>query len=109
METSIRAIEVTYMVTEFGRSGIMRYPMSIVPAKLPSVLTAVSRPTLPPTPAREDVITRTRKGHVIANNASGTQKRIAEASKEPTATLKSRHQYANGSRINTVIARESAA
>ena len=53
---------------------------------------AVSRPTLPPTPATEEVMTRTRNGPVMASSARGTKNRIAEASNEPTARLKSRHQ-----------------
>jgi hypothetical protein len=66
--------------------------MSSVPARLPSVPMEVSRPTLPPTPATDEVITRTRNGPVIASNASGTKNRIVDASRDPTARLKSRHQ-----------------
>ena len=66
--------------------------MSIVPARLPSVLIEVNRPTLPPTPEIEEVITRTRNGPVIASSASGKKNRMPEASNEPNAKLKSRHQ-----------------
>src|SRR5882762_11167164 len=83
--------------------------MSIVPTKLPSVPIDVNRPTFPPTPDTEDVITRTRNGPVIASNASGTKNKIIDASNEPTASRKSRHQYATGLQINTVMARYAAA
>ena len=72
-QTSIRPRAVRYIVTEFGSRGIIRYPMNSVPAKLPRVLIEVNRPTLPPTPATEEVITRTRNGPVIASSARGTK------------------------------------
>jgi len=71
--------------------------MSIVPAKLPSVPMAVSRPTLPPTALRDAVTKRIRKGPVIANRASGTKNSTIEARSVPTARLNSRHQKATGS------------
>src|SRR5262245_8002806 len=83
---------VMYMVVEFGRSGIRTYPMRRVPIKLPTVLTEVRRPTLPPTPEMDEVIIRMRKGPVMASKARGRKKRIAEARREPVTRLKSRHQ-----------------
>jgi len=44
---------------------------------------AVSRPTLPPTFVMEIVITRTRKGPVIASRQSGTKNRMSAASRDP--------------------------
>ena len=51
----------------------------MVPAKLPRVLTAVSRPTLPPTPLTETVRTRIKKGQTIASKQSGMKNKVAEA------------------------------
>ena len=75
--------------------------MSTVPTKLPSVLTAVSRPTFPPTPLTALVSMRMKNGPTIASSESGTKNRKAEASNEPSASLKSRHQYATGLTIST--------
>src|SRR3954451_8529144 len=97
---------VAYMVIELGKNGIMKYPMSRVPTKLPSVLMEVSRPTFPPTPVTDEVMTRTMNGPGIANRAKGIKNKIGDASSDPTARLlKSRHQSATGSHISTVRVR----
>jgi hypothetical protein len=69
------------------------------------VATAVIRPAVPPTPATEEATTRMRNGPVIASSPSGTKNKNPDASNEPTASLKSRHQYATGSQISTVNTR----
>src|SRR5215472_6839202 len=81
----------------------------IVPIKLPMVLMAVNRPTFPPTFVRDAVMTRTRKGTVIASRPRGTKNRINEASSDPTAKLNPRHQYETGLQASTATAMYAAA
>jgi hypothetical protein len=53
--------------------------------RLPRVLMDERRPTLPPTPWSEEVITLTTNGQVMARSERGTKKSMAEASKAPVA------------------------
>ena len=77
---------VPYMVHELGSRGMSRYPMAAVPTRLPTVLRAESRPTVPPTSRSERVTTRARKGPVMASRPRGTKNRNTEARSEPAAS-----------------------
>ena len=63
--------------------------------------TAVSPPILPPTVPTENVSTRTKNGPTIARSATGTKYSSEEASSEPAARLKSRHQLETGTSVRT--------
>ncbi|MFM1945715.1 MAG: hypothetical protein RI897_4697, partial [Verrucomicrobiota bacterium] len=97
---TINTPAVSNIVTEFRKYGINKYPISKVPKKLPTVLTADNRPTLPPTVETDAVTNRIKNGVVIAIKDSGTKNNAADARKDPAANGRSRQAFATGRKTN---------